>query len=132
MALDKHRLVLYWLAAYLRLTSRALYIACMHVLRSSYLPTYIQNVHPPYTSDPFPYSSPYAPDSSNAGPGPSTPGAFQGAVITATQRETDVLDRYLLLKVREDVRLDETELHLDLDHFRDLFDLSQVRHRVID
>lgn len=83
----------------------------MHVLRSSYLPAYTQNVRAPYTSDPFPSSV-----SSGSG----------------EQRETAVLDRWMLLKVREDVLADESELHLDLDAQRDVFDMLQPRARTED
>lgn len=38
-----------------------------------------------------------------------------------------MLDLYIALKVREDVWMDETELHLERDDcFKDLFDLMQV------
>ncbi|KAG8751328.1 hypothetical protein FRC12_012498, partial [Ceratobasidium sp. 428] len=57
VAPDRLRRRLYWVAMYLRLTSRALYIASMHLLRSTYLPLYIELVRPPYTSDPFPLNA---------------------------------------------------------------------------
>ncbi|EJD42951.1 hypothetical protein AURDEDRAFT_105023 [Auricularia subglabra TFB-10046 SS5] len=101
------RRTLLWLAMSLRAVNRAFYTACMHVLRSSYLPAYTQNVRFPYTSDPFPSSS-------------------------VEQRETAVLDRWMLLKVREDVFADESELHLDLDAQRDVFDMLQPRARTED
>ncbi|KZV80886.1 hypothetical protein EXIGLDRAFT_780385 [Exidia glandulosa HHB12029] len=105
------RRTLFWLAMNLRAVNKAFYVACMHVLRSSYLPAYTQNVRAPYTSDPFPSSS-------SAGAG--------------EQRETVVLDRWMLLKVREDVLADESELHLDLDAQRDVFDMLQPRARTED
>jgi len=120
MDYEKHRLVLYWLATSLRATSRALYTACMHVLRSSYLPSYTQNVRPPYTSDPFPLTSSYPISLTYNSP------------MQTLQRETEVLDLYLLVKVREDVRTDESELHLDLDSFRDMFDMLQPKARTED
>jgi hypothetical protein len=44
-----------------------------------------------------------------------------------------VLDLYIALKVREDVWMDETELHLERDEsFKDLFDLMQPRSRTED
>ncbi|KAI0655671.1 hypothetical protein C8Q70DRAFT_922953 [Cubamyces menziesii] len=107
------RKVLYWLTMSLRLVNRALYIACMHVLRSTYLPAYSALVRPPYTSDPFPLSLPDSPYS--------------------VQRETRVLDLFIALKVREDVWADESELHLEREEsFKDLFDLMQPRARLED
>jgi hypothetical protein len=86
--------------------------ACMHTLRSAYLTSYARLVKPPYTSDPFAA----APPSDSLSP-----------VLAYGNRETRVLDLYIALKVREDVWMDETELHLERDEcFKDLFDLMQV------
>jgi hypothetical protein len=49
------------------------------------------------------------------------------------QRETQVLDLFIALKVREDVWMDESELHLEREEsFKDLFDLMQPRSRMED
>ena len=49
------------------------------------------------------------------------------------QRETQVLDLFIALKVREDVMLDDTEFHLEREEsFKDLFDLMQPRGRLED
>ncbi|KAJ1310028.1 hypothetical protein OPQ81_006781 [Rhizoctonia solani] len=124
---------------YLRLTSRALYIASMHLLRSTYLPLYTELVKPPYTSDPFPLNAPSAPRYT---PTPTTAPTSSLSTITHTfsapslqsiQRETAILDRFLLLKICDDVRSDETELHLGSDDaFADIFDLMQPRSRLED
>lgn len=93
----------------------------MHVLRSTYLPAYSALVKPPYTSDPFPLTSPGA----SAAPAQSP--------VQSLQRETRVLDLFIALKVREDVWADDSELHLERDEsFRDLFDLMQPRSRMED
>ena len=92
----------------------------MHVLRSTYLPSYASLIRPPYTSDPFPTGGPAA-DSPAASP------------VLSLQRETRVLDLFIVLKVREDVWADESDLHLEREEsFRDLFDLMQPRARVED
>ncbi|EKM52857.1 uncharacterized protein PHACADRAFT_261513 [Phanerochaete carnosa HHB-10118-sp] len=97
----------------------------MHVLRSTYLQAYASLVHPPYSSDPFPLQSP----SPSTIPKP----ANSHIQIRSLQRETQVLDLFITLKVREDVWLDESELHLERDEsFRDLFDLMQPRARTED
>lgn len=114
-----HIEALYWLDRSLRLTSRAIYVACMHFLRSSFLDAYVGLVKAPYTTDPFPLEPPEA----NLPPGYVRPSG-----ITSLQRETAVLDRFIAIKCGEDVRLHETELHLDLDHFKDIYDLSQVSY----
>jgi hypothetical protein len=90
----------------------------MHTLRSAYLTSYSQLVKLPYTSDPFPATA---------------PSEATSPVLSSGNRETRVLDLYIALKVREDVWMDETELHLERDEsFKDLFDLMQPRSRTED
>jgi len=89
----------------------------MHVLRSTYLPSYTSFIRHPYTSDPFPLQT------------------HPGDVATplSRSRETVVLDRFIALKVHDDVFADESELHLGQpEAFRDLFDLMQPRARLED
>lgn len=95
----------------------------MHVLRSTYLPAYSSMIKSPYSSDPFPFStSAYSPSPSKL-----------AAPINSEQRETQVLDLFLSVKVREDVWADDTELHLEREEsFKDLFDMMQPRSRVED
>ncbi|PIL26180.1 hypothetical protein GSI_11935 [Ganoderma sinense ZZ0214-1] len=97
--------------------------ACMHVLRSTYLPLFSSLIRSPYTSDPFPHAAPGAASSSSssvAAPGDA-------------QREMRVLDLFIALKVREDVWADDSELHLEREEsFKDLFDLLQPRARLED
>jgi len=90
----------------------------MHVLRSTYLPSYTSLIRPPYTSDPFPLTQPRSSDA-------CTP--------LDRSRETVVLDLFIALKVHDDVFADECELHLGQpEAFRDLFDLMQPRARLED
>ncbi|KDQ16432.1 hypothetical protein BOTBODRAFT_172963 [Botryobasidium botryosum FD-172 SS1] len=114
-----YRQSLYWLATSLRLVSRSVWIACMHILRSTYLPLYASYIKPPYTSDPFPHLQGSAFQSVQ--PSPLNPG----------KRETAVLDLFLLLQIKEELRADESELHLP-DSFRDIFELMQPRSRTED
>ncbi|KAG5635304.1 hypothetical protein H0H81_011776 [Sphagnurus paluster] len=112
----RQRRTLYWLSVSLRLVNRTLYATAMHVLRSTHLPAYAALVRPPYSSDPFPLVADSA----------STP-------LTSLQRETATLDRFIALKVREDVWADATDLHLSRpEAYRDLFDLAQPRARLED
>ncbi|KAH7340627.1 hypothetical protein B0J17DRAFT_652119 [Rhizoctonia solani] len=136
---ERLRRRLYWVAMYLRLTSRALYIASMHLLRSTYLPLYIDLVKLPYTSDPFPLNAPaaphYIPTPTTIPTSPLTTitRAFSAPSLQSVQRETAILDRFLVLKICDDVRSDETELHLGSDDaFGDIFDLMQPRSRLED
>ncbi|KAI0706012.1 hypothetical protein C8T65DRAFT_577355 [Cerioporus squamosus] len=121
---QKQRKVLYWLTMSLRLVNRSVYIACMHVLRSTYLPAYASLIRSPYTSDPFPHGSSSASESASSS---SLPPA------QSVQRETRVLDLFIALKVREDVWTDDSALHLEREEsFKDLFDLMQPRARLED
>jgi hypothetical protein len=93
----------------------------MHVLRSTYLPAYDSLIRPPYTSDPFPQV-----------PIPYTQ-SMSGSPFESVQRETQVLDFFIALKVREDVWMDDSELHLEREEsFKDLFELNQPRARLED
>lgn len=93
-------------------------IACMHVLRSSYLPLYAQLIIPPYTTDPFPSSNSL--DASDASP--------SALSIRSSHRETAILDLFILIKARQDVKGDESDLYLDseVEQYRDMFNLMQV------
>ncbi|EJD05197.1 uncharacterized protein FOMMEDRAFT_18807 [Fomitiporia mediterranea MF3/22] len=123
------RKVLYWMTVCLRMVNRSFYIACMHVLRSTYLPAYLSMIKPPYTSDPFPLSTPEAGPSSVATSSSST----MMSPVNSVQRETQVLDLFLTAKVREDVWADESELHLEREEaFLDLFSVLQPRARLED
>lgn len=85
-------------------------------------------IHLPYTSDPFPFTS----------PSPSTYSLSSSASqltspVNSVQRETAVLDQFISIKVREDVWVDDSELHLEREElFKDLFDLMQPRARLED
>src|SRR6266540_5460910 len=142
---EKQRKVLFWLSTSLRLVCRHLYIACMHVLRSTYLPSYQSLIRPPYSSDPFPSGVPM-PSSPAAVAIPAEQGftfhgstssltlsGTVGSLISSLQRETVILDRYITLKIIQDVFSDDTEFHIERqDAFRDLFDVAQPRARLED
>lgn len=100
----------------------------MHVLRSTYLPAYTSMIHPPYTSDPFPFTSP-SPSIYSL----SSSASQLTSPVNSVQRETAVLDQFISIKVREDVWVDDSELHLEREElFKDLFDLMQPRARLED
>ncbi|KAG2112627.1 uncharacterized protein F5147DRAFT_683751 [Suillus discolor] len=114
--IERQRKTLCWLSTQLRSVNRSFYIACEHVLRSTYLPAYNSMIRPPYSSDPFPFSS-----------------SASTSSCDTMQRETKVLDLFIALKVHEDVMVDDSSLHLEReDSFKDLFDLMQPRSRLED
>ena len=94
----------------------------MHVLRSTYLPAYNSLIRPPYSSDPFPYALPdtHEPTASLL-------------TLQHIHRETEVLDHFIALKVRQDVYSDDTEFHLEsTESYKDLFDYTQPKRRLED
>jgi len=111
---------LYWMANSLRFVNRTFYMASMHILRSTYLAKYLSLIKKEYTSDPFPLSSQPAKAKGNS-------------FLSTMQRESHVLDRFLLVQLREEVFSDESSLHLDReDSLRDLFSFMQPRARLED
>ena len=132
---ELQRKTLYWLSTSLRLVNRALYTACMHILRSTYLRAYQALLKPPYSSDPYPVLS--GPPAYDMHPSLYNPPQYQSipeeSPLQTIQRETLVLDRFITLKVREDVFSDDSSLHLEGDDkFRDLFTLAQPQARLED
>lgn len=154
----EHAVGLHHLAMNVRLVSRGLYVACMHVLRSTYLPLYSLNIKYPYTSDPFPsstststptyQSTPYTYNpSSPSTPTPSTPSytPANSSPLLTTHRETAILDRFLLLSLHHAILASESPLHLlgsspssapsgysSSSAYSDLFSLHQPTARLED
>lgn len=121
----EHAIGLHHLAMNVRLVSRGLYVACMHVLRSTYLPLYSLNIKHPYTSDPFPANTSTSTPTYTSTPytynpatptSPSTPTTTytpaNSSPLLTTQRETAILDRFLLLSLHHSVLASESALHL--------------------
>ena len=133
---ELQRKTLYWMSTSLRLVNRALYTACMHILRSTYLRAYQALLKLPYSSDPFPITS--GPPAYETNGSPTTPYHSHNSIteespLQTMQRETVILDRFITLKVREDVFSDDSSLHLEGDDkFRDLFNLAQPQARLED
>ncbi|KAJ3922517.1 hypothetical protein F5877DRAFT_33611 [Lentinula edodes] len=124
------RRTLYWLETSLRLVNRDLYIACMHILRSTYLPSYDALIRPPYSSDPFP--------SSNSVPlyGTSTSmwnSPYGSSRLFPQHRELQTLDLFIAVLAQEELLYDTSSLHLSRhEAYKDIFDLRQPQSRLED
>ncbi|KAJ3857899.1 hypothetical protein EV368DRAFT_29124 [Lentinula lateritia] len=124
------RRTLYWLETSLRLVNRDLYIACMHILRSTYLPSYDSLIRPPYSSDPFP--------SSNSVPlyGTSTSiwnSPYGSSRLFPQHRELQTLDLFIAVLAQEELLYDTSSLHLSRhEAYKDIFDLRQPQSRLED
>ncbi|KAJ7326341.1 hypothetical protein DFH08DRAFT_710863 [Mycena albidolilacea] len=130
----EQRKTLYWLTVGLRLVNRVFYTTSMNVLRSVYLPLYDSLIRPPYTSDPFPLSHPPTYTQSLAVSVAPTQTAAPRSALPSLQCETPILDRFIVLKVRDDVWTDDSDLHLSHAEptFADMFSLTQPRARIKD
>ncbi|KAJ7846421.1 hypothetical protein B0H14DRAFT_2772785 [Mycena olivaceomarginata] len=106
----------------------------MNVLRSVYLSSYTSLIRPPYTSDPFPFSQPPTYTQSLSASVAPTQTAAPRSALPSLQRETPILDRFIALKVRDDVWTDDSDLHLSHAEpaFADMFSLTQPRARIED
>lgn len=96
-------------------SNRVLSIACMHILRSTYLPIYSLNIKPPYTSDPFPADTPtytVTPYTSASSTSASVYMPPNSSPLLTTHRETAVLDQFILLTLRQNLLSSESSLHL--------------------
>ncbi|KAJ3778573.1 hypothetical protein FB446DRAFT_440211 [Lentinula raphanica] len=124
------RRTLHWLQTSLRLVNRHLYIACMHILRSTYLPSYDSLIRPPYSSDPFPSSqslTSYQSSSSRRSPYGTSSSLFP------QHRELQTLDLFISVLAHEELLYDTSKLHLSRhEAYKDIFDLRQPRSRIED
>ncbi|KAF9072977.1 hypothetical protein BDP27DRAFT_1319744 [Rhodocollybia butyracea] len=123
------RQTLYWLETSLRLVSHALYISCMNILRSTYLPSYDSLVRPPYSSDPFPSSG------SNSAPSyrPLNSPYGSSSSFFPLHRELRTLDLFIAVLAHEELLYDTSSLHLSRhEAYKDIFDLLQPRSRLED
>ncbi|KAJ3882430.1 hypothetical protein F5051DRAFT_319701 [Lentinula edodes] len=124
------RRTLYWLETSLRLVNRDLYIACMHILRSTYLPSYDALIRPPYSSDPFPSSNsvPLYGTSSSMWNSP-----YGSSRLFPQHRELQTLDLFIAVLAQEELLYDTSSLHLSRhEAYKDIFDLRQPQSRLED
>lgn len=107
----------------------------MHILRSSYLPLYSQHVLRPFSTDAFPSTVTSITPRLHSNTAHAQPPAAMSDVILhdvtpiiSTQRETSILDLFIIIRAREDMKSDETDLYLDNDdeRYRDMFNYMQV------
>lgn len=103
----------------------------------------MRHVLRPFSSDPFPTSVPAVARNAHAprsGASSTATAALEPAAqvmqhsvttpIVSTQRETAILDLFILIRSRQDMRSDESDLYLDNEdeRYRDMFNFMQVRH----
>jgi len=133
ISLEERRFVLYWMSSSLRYVCRNIWIATMHILRTSYLPLYTSHVLPPFTSDAFPIAD-IATHGAASGTELVARDSDPATSIISTRRETAIFDLFILIRSRQDMRSDESDLYLDTEdeRYRDMFNFMQPRARLED
>ncbi|KAJ3802416.1 hypothetical protein GGU11DRAFT_11040 [Lentinula aff. detonsa] len=126
------RRTLHWLETSLRLVNHNLYIACMHILRSTYLPSYDSLIRPPYSSDPFPSSSYSIPAYRSSSSRRNSPYGSSSSLFPQ-HRELRTLDLFISVLAHEELLYDTSDLYLSRhEAYKDIFDLRQPRSRMED
>ncbi|KAK4683825.1 hypothetical protein P7C73_g6394, partial [Tremellales sp. Uapishka_1] len=104
-----------------RRVDRRFWLVATSILRATFLDAYYALVQPGFSSDPFPSSSV-----------PSSDTTVSEPVFAARSRETAVFDRFIALKVGEDLRSMESELCEGSEGEKDIFSRLQPAARVED
>lgn len=89
------------------------------ILRTMFLPLYLPNVLPNLSSDPFPHTSIITPDADENE-------RSSESVFARRGRETAVFDRFIAMRVGEDLRRTESELTEEGEGEGDIFTRLQV------
>ncbi|WWC91495.1 uncharacterized protein L201_006441 [Kwoniella dendrophila CBS 6074] len=112
----------------LRGVNRVFWLVATSILRAMYLETYLSHIKPDYSSDPFPYESSHL-DDPNLGDvsGPTSRSVYEGR-----GRETAVFDRYIAVRVGEELRTVESSLSEEGEAVEDIFRRLQPAARIED
>ncbi|OCF32243.1 hypothetical protein I316_06158 [Kwoniella heveanensis BCC8398] len=112
----------------LRGVNRVFWLVSTSILRAMYLESYLSYIKPGYSSDPFPFDSSHLSDPSlnlHLDSSDSTYGRGGG-------RETAVFDRYIAVKVGEELREVESALSEGSEAVGDIFHRLQPAARIED
>ena len=91
------------------------------ILRTLFLPLFLSQILPDLSSDPFPHESIISPESE----------VGSASVFASRGRETGVFDRFIAMRVGDDLRRAESELSEGGEGERDLFQRFQVRFEAL-
>ncbi|WVF73215.1 hypothetical protein IAT40_008034 [Kwoniella sp. CBS 6097] len=116
--------------------NRVFWLVSTSILRAMYLESYLSYIKPGYSSDPFPFDSSHLSDpaldlhldSSD----PSNRSPESSSVYENRGRETAVFDRYIAVKVGEELREVESVLSEGSEAVGDIFQRLQPAARVED
>ncbi|ODN81428.1 hypothetical protein L202_01859 [Cryptococcus amylolentus CBS 6039] len=111
----------------LRGVSRVFWLVATSILRAHYLAPFLNLIKPGYSSDPFPFESSHLSD-----PSLSFDPSAGGSVYAERGRETAVLDRFIAVRVGEELRRVESELSEGSGAEVDIFQRLQPAARIED
>ncbi|TYJ51135.1 hypothetical protein B9479_008310 [Cryptococcus floricola] len=107
--------------------SRVFWLVATSILRTHYLPPFLDLIKPGYSSDPFPFESSHLSD-----PSLSFDSSAGGSVYAETGRETAVFDMFIAVRVGEELRRVESELSEGSGAEWEIFHMLQPAARIED
>ncbi|WVR00383.1 hypothetical protein IAU59_007526 [Kwoniella sp. CBS 9459] len=123
----------------LRGVNRVFWLVSTSILRAMYLESYLSYIKPGYSSDPFPFDSSHLSDpalnlhlDASAGGPPHNSSTSSSSVYESRGRETAVFDRFIAVKVGEELREVESALSESSEAVGDIFQRLQPAARIED
>ncbi|WWC71810.1 uncharacterized protein I206_105769 [Kwoniella pini CBS 10737] len=113
----------------LRGVNRVFWLVATSILRAMYLETYLSHIKPDFSSDPFPYESSHLDDPRL---GDTTLDASFRSVFEGRGRETAIFDKYIAVKVGQELRTVESSLSEEGEAIDDIFKRLQPTARIED
>ncbi|WRT70432.1 uncharacterized protein IL334_007430 [Kwoniella shivajii] len=113
----------------LRGVNRVFWLVATSILRGLYLESYLSHIRPNYSSDPFPYESSHLDDPAlgNADIDTTSTSVYEGR-----GRETAIFDRYIAVRVGQELRQVESSLSEEGEAIGDIFGRLQPTARIED
>ncbi|WVQ63180.1 uncharacterized protein L199_001331 [Kwoniella botswanensis] len=115
----------------LRGVNRVFWLVSTSILRAMYLESYLSHIRPDYSSDPFPYESSHL-DEPTSTPDQDDDFVTGKSVYQGRGRETAVFDRYIAVKVGQELRLVESSLSEEGEAVEEIFKRLQPSARIED
>ncbi|WVW80967.1 hypothetical protein I302_102958 [Kwoniella bestiolae CBS 10118] len=115
----------------LRGVNRVFWLVATSILRATYLESYLSHIRPDYSSDPFPFESSHLDEPLHPS-GDSDAAIRSRSVYVGRGRETAVFDRYIAVKVGQELRTVESSLSEEGEAVDEIFKRLQPSARIED